>query len=110
VISLENVKQILQWGPLIAKRDKESGRAIKLVTVLNAKGKEVIEKVVAAPGEIVPVGQQFLVPDPKRRGTTLALVRTVAGRYGLRSRMACHQSLRLRRADQPGAPVHDRKM
>jgi DNA (cytosine-5)-methyltransferase 1 len=70
VISLENVKQILQWGPLIAKRDKETGRAIKLVTVLNAKGKEVIEKVVAAPGEIVPVGQQFLVPDPKRRGTT----------------------------------------
>lgn len=70
VISLENVKQILQWGPLIAKRDKETGRAIKLVTVLNAKGKEVIEKVVAAPSEVVPVGQQFLVPDPKRRGTT----------------------------------------
>jgi DNA (cytosine-5)-methyltransferase 1 len=70
VISLENVKQILQWGPLIAKRDKETGRVIKLVTVLNAKGKEVIEKVVAAPGEVVPVGQQFLVPDPKRRGTT----------------------------------------
>jgi DNA (cytosine-5)-methyltransferase 1 len=70
VISLENVKQILQWGPLIAKRDKETGRAIKLVTVLNAKGKEVIEKVVAEPGERVPVGEQFLVPDPKRRGTT----------------------------------------
>jgi DNA (cytosine-5)-methyltransferase 1 len=70
VISLENVKQILQWGPLIAKRDKATGRAIKLVTVLNAKGKEVIEKVVAEPGEVVPVGQQFLVPDPKRRGTT----------------------------------------
>lgn len=70
VISLENVKQILQWGPLIAKRDKSTGRVIKLVTTLNAKGKEVIEKVVAAPGEIVPVGQQFLVPDPKRRGTT----------------------------------------
>jgi DNA (cytosine-5)-methyltransferase 1 len=70
VISLENVKQILQWGPLIAKRDKATGRAIKLVTVLNAKGKGVIEKVVATPGEVVPVGQQFLVPDPKRRGTT----------------------------------------
>jgi len=70
VISLENVKQILQWGPLIAKRDKATGRVIKLVRVLNAKGKEVIEKVVAAPGEIVPVGQQFLIPDPKRRGTT----------------------------------------
>ncbi len=70
VISLENVKQILQWGPLICKRDPATGRAIKLVTVRNAKGKEVTEKVVAEPGEIIPVGSQFLVPDPKRRGTT----------------------------------------
>ncbi len=58
VISLENVKQILQWGPLIAKRDKVTGRVMKL-------GGQV-----AAPGEVVPVHQQFLVPDPKRRGTT----------------------------------------
>ncbi len=58
VISLENVKQILQWGRLIAKRDKATGRVIKL-------GGEV-----AAPGEVVPVGQQFLVPDPKQRGRT----------------------------------------
>ncbi len=70
VISLENVKQILQWGPLIAKRDKATGRVIKLVSVMGAKGKEKIEHHVAAPGEVVPVGQQFLVPDPKRRGTT----------------------------------------
>ncbi|MCQ2999777.1 DNA cytosine methyltransferase [Pseudomonas syringae] len=70
VISLENVKQILQWGPLIAKRDPATGRAIKLVTVIGAKGKEITEKVVAAPGEVIPVGEQFLVPDPKRRGTT----------------------------------------
>lgn len=58
VISLENVKQILQWGPLIAKRDKVTGRVMKL-------GGQV-----AAPGEVVPVHQQFLVPDPKRRGST----------------------------------------
>ncbi|MBD8621709.1 DNA cytosine methyltransferase [Pseudomonas sp. CFBP 13727] len=58
VISLENVKQILQWGPLIAKREKVTGRVMKL-------GGQV-----AAPGEVVPVHQQFLVPDPKRRGTT----------------------------------------
>ncbi|MGC1333048.1 DNA cytosine methyltransferase [Pseudomonas sp.] len=70
VISLENVKQILQWGPLIAKRDKATDRVIKLVSVMGAKGKEKIEHHVAAPGEVVPVGQQFLVPDPKRRGTT----------------------------------------
>ncbi|WP_416425635.1 DNA cytosine methyltransferase [Pseudomonas sp. App30] len=70
LISLENVKQILQWGPLIAKRDKATGRVIKLVSVMGAKGKEKIEHHVAEPGEVVPVGQQFLVPDPKRRGTT----------------------------------------
>jgi len=58
VISLENVKQILQWGPLIAKRCKTTGRVVKL-----GGG-------VAAPGEVVPVSQQFLVPDPARRGKT----------------------------------------
>jgi DNA (cytosine-5)-methyltransferase 1 len=61
VISLENVKQILQWGPLIAKRDRATGRVVKL-----GGG-------VAAPGEVVPVHQQFLVPDPKRRGQTWAV-------------------------------------
>ncbi|WP_456293053.1 DNA cytosine methyltransferase [Pseudomonas sp. AK106] len=70
VISLENVKQILQWGPLIAKRDKATGRIIKLVPGVNKKGKEVLVKVVAAPSEIVPVDQQFLVPNPKRKGST----------------------------------------
>ncbi|MEX5551761.1 DNA cytosine methyltransferase [Pseudomonas pergaminensis] len=58
VISLENVKQILQWGRLIAKRDKATGRVVKL-------GGDV-----AAPGEVVPVGRQFLIPDPKQRGRT----------------------------------------
>ncbi|MNZ50572.1 C-5 cytosine-specific DNA methylase [compost metagenome] len=58
VISLENVKQILQWGPLMAKRDKATGRVMKL------------DGTVAAVGERVPVQQQFLVPDPKRCGIT----------------------------------------
>jgi len=61
VISLENVKQILQWGPLVAKRDKATGRVVKL-------GGDI-----AAPGEVVPVHQQFLVPDQKRRGQTWAV-------------------------------------
>ncbi|WP_047297518.1 DNA cytosine methyltransferase, partial [Pseudomonas fluorescens] len=61
VISLENVKQILQWGPLIAKRCKATGRVVKL-----GGG-------VAEPGEVVPVSQQFLVPDPARRGQTWAV-------------------------------------
>ena len=61
VISLENVKQILQWGPLVAKRCKSTGRVIKLGGVI------------ADPGEVVPVSEQFLVPDPKRRGQTWAV-------------------------------------
>lgn len=55
-ISLENVEQILQWSPLIAKRCKETGRVIK------------IDGTIAAPGERVPVQEQFLVPDRARRG------------------------------------------
>lgn len=52
------MKQILQWGRLIAKRDKTTGRVVKL------------DGNVAAPGEVVPVCQQFLIPDPKQRGRT----------------------------------------
>jgi len=61
VISLENVKQILQWGPLVAKRCKATGRVVKLVGGI------------AEPSEVVPVSEQFLVPDPKRRGQTWAV-------------------------------------
>ncbi|WP_286913228.1 MULTISPECIES: DNA cytosine methyltransferase [unclassified Pseudomonas] len=70
VISLENVKQILQWGPLIAKRDKVTGRVITLDRVSHpTKPKAMINRV-AEPGEQVPVSNQFLVPNPKRRGIT----------------------------------------
>lgn len=58
IISLENVVQILKWGPLIAKRDKATGRVLKL------------DGSVAEPGERVPVQQQYLIPDPKRTGQT----------------------------------------
>ncbi|SFB64716.1 DNA cytosine methyltransferase [Azotobacter beijerinckii] len=58
IISLENVKQIRQWGPLIAKRCKKTGRVMRL------------DGTVAEPGERVPREQQFLVPDPKRKGST----------------------------------------
>jgi DNA (cytosine-5)-methyltransferase 1 len=56
VISLENVAQILKWGTLIAKRDPATGRVIKL-----SGG-------VAAPGERVPVQDQYLIPNPKTIG------------------------------------------
>jgi DNA (cytosine-5)-methyltransferase 1 len=65
VISMENVRQMMHWGPLIAKRDKETGRVIKLVEV-NGK----ITKQVAEPGERVPVQQQHLIPDPRYLGRT----------------------------------------
>ena len=58
VITLENVKQILQWGPLIAKRDKATGRVMKL------------DGTVAEAGERVPLQEQYLIPDPKRAGRT----------------------------------------
>lgn len=58
VITLENVKQILQWGPLVAKRCKKTGRVMRL------------DGTVAAPGERVPVNEQYLVPDKKHAGRT----------------------------------------
>ncbi|RDN23488.1 multidrug DMT transporter, partial [Acinetobacter baumannii] len=67
VISLENVKQILDWGPLIAKRDKLSGRVITLEKI-EVNGK-IINRI-ADPGEVVPRHKQFLIPDPKRKGET----------------------------------------
>ncbi|MFV0929348.1 DNA cytosine methyltransferase [Pseudomonas jessenii] len=73
VISLENVKQILQWGPLIAKRCKATGRVVTLDLVPHpTKPKSMVNRI-ADQGEIVPVNNQFLVPDPARRGQTWAV-------------------------------------
>lgn len=58
IISLENVEQILKWGPLIAKRCANTGRVLKL------------DGTVAAPGERVPVQQQHLIPNPTHAGRT----------------------------------------
>jgi DNA (cytosine-5)-methyltransferase 1 len=69
VISLENVVQILKWGPLIAKRDKGTGRVITLDMVQCPKTGKMVNRI-AEPGERVPVQRQFLVPDPKRAGQT----------------------------------------
>ena len=66
VITLENVEQMLQWSPLVAKRDPATGRVITLDKVKNAEGKTVYR--VADPGEVVPRGNQFLVPSKKDTG------------------------------------------
>lgn len=66
VVTLENVEQMLQWSPLIAKRDKATGRVITLDKIVGPDGKKAYR--VASPGEVVPRRNQFLVPDPKRKG------------------------------------------
>ena len=58
IISLENVRQILTWGPLVAKRCKTTGRVLKM------------DGSVAAPGERVPIENQQLIPDKRRAGRT----------------------------------------
>ncbi|HHM6096804.1 TPA: DNA cytosine methyltransferase [Pseudomonas aeruginosa] len=69
LISLENVKQIRQWGPLIAKRDKATGRVLTLDMIECPRTGKMVNRV-ADPGERVPRHEQFLVPDPKRKGAT----------------------------------------
>jgi len=58
VLTLENVKQVRDWCPLIAKRDKATGRVVRL------------DGTVAAKGERVPREFQYLIPDNRRRGST----------------------------------------
>jgi DNA (cytosine-5)-methyltransferase 1 len=58
IISMENVWQILTWGPLVAKRCKTTGRVLKM------------DGTVAARGERVPVEHQQLVPDKRHSGRT----------------------------------------
>jgi DNA (cytosine-5)-methyltransferase 1 len=58
VISLENVKEVLRWGALIAKRCPKTGRVVK------------VDGSVAAKGERVPRREQYLIPDPARAGQT----------------------------------------
>ncbi len=79
IISMENVWQILTWGPLVAKRCKETGRVFKAVfetrEVKRKTGEVEPERVhvrteVAAPGERVPLECQLLVPDKRHAGRT----------------------------------------
>lgn len=55
-VMLENVREIRGWGPLVAKRDKATGRVLKL------------DGTIAAKGERVPREQQQLVRDPRQLG------------------------------------------
>lgn len=67
VITLENVEQMLQWSPLVAKRCQATGRVVTLDEVTDpATGKATYR--VAWPGEVVPRSNQFLVPSKKHLG------------------------------------------
>ncbi len=67
VITLENVEQMLQWSPLIAKRDPATGRVVTLDKLKDpVTGKTTYR--VADKGEQVPRRNQFLVPNPKKKG------------------------------------------
>jgi DNA (cytosine-5)-methyltransferase 1 len=69
IISLENVAQILKWGPLVAKRDHATGRVVTLDKVLDERTGKMVNRV-ADPGEYVPRSRQFLVPDKRHEGRT----------------------------------------
>lgn len=67
VITLENVEQMLQWSPLIAKRDPKTGRVVTLDEVVDPVTKRKAFRV-AEPGEHVPRHRQFLVPNKEKLG------------------------------------------
>ncbi|MCU1033310.1 DNA cytosine methyltransferase [Stenotrophomonas maltophilia] len=80
IISMENVWQILTWGPLVAKRCSRTGRVITLDLVqavhpesgkpMFRRGKPVMVNRVANKGERVPVERQALVPHKRYSGRT----------------------------------------
>lgn len=72
VVTLENVREITTWGPLIAKRDKATGRVVKL------------DGSVAAKGERVPVWEQWLIPDPRHKGRIWRAFERHVARLGYR--------------------------
>lgn len=67
VITLENVEQMLQWSPLVAKRCPATGRVVTLDEVADTTTGKAAYRV-AAPGEVVPRSNQFLVPSKKHMG------------------------------------------
>lgn len=81
VCTLENVKQIRDWGPLVAKRDPATGRVVTLdLIACPTTGKSMNR--VADPGEHVPVARQYLVPDKRRAGQTWRRFKTLIRNMG----------------------------
>lgn len=99
IISMENVKEFMTWGPLVAQRDKKTRRVIKRIEYVNEYNEitdDVEEKprnVVAEPGEVVPYCQQLLIPDIKRAGKTFRAfcraMKELGYEYEFRTLKAC---------------------
>lgn len=73
VLSAENVVEFLQWCPLVAKRCRQSSLCTpcREAATGRACGRVIKrDKTTAAPGERVPVQEQQLVPDARRKGQT----------------------------------------
>ncbi len=72
VLMMENVPEIRTWGPLIPKTDPETGRVLKVVGYGHKKGSKhgAPKTVIAEPGEVIPVEQCLMIPDPERKGET----------------------------------------
>lgn len=94
VITLENVEQMLLWSPLIAKRDPATGRVLTLERVRDPVSGKLVHRV-AEPGEQVARGNQFLIPDPKRKGKNwdhfVAALRALG--YKVEWRVICNADL-----------------
>ena len=85
ILSFENVKEVTKWGPLIAKRDRRTGRCIRLEKVRSytkrGKVRYVTIERVAERGERVPLREQYLIPDKRYEGRTWK--RFVAGFHAM---------------------------
>ncbi|MET3512787.1 DNA (cytosine-5)-methyltransferase 1 [Pseudacidovorax sp. 1753] len=94
VITLENVEQMLLWSPLIAKRDPATGRVLTLERVRDPVSSKLVHRV-AEPGERVARSNQFLIPDPKRKGKNwdhfVAALRALG--YKVEWRVICNADL-----------------
>lgn len=95
VIILENVEEFVTWGPLIAKKDPSTGRLLKVVHSENGEAKVGV----AEDGEVVPLDQRYLIPDPKRKGRTFKVFVNALKRQGY------HVDWKELRACDYGAPT-----
>lgn len=99
VIMLENVEEFKTWGPLIAQRDKKTGRILKKIPHQGDDDRVIYDLVVSEPGEVVPPDLQSLIPDPKRKGITFKAFINALKRQGYQVE---HKELR---ACDYGAPT-----